>query len=56
MVPILPVDRAVGGVAILAVLLAIGGPVLVWLPAVCHAKNPGKGTGHLLDLMQNVEG
>lgn len=36
-VSVLPVGRAVGGVAILAVLLAIGGPVLVRLPTVCHA-------------------
>lgn len=36
-VSVLPVGRAVGGVAILAVLLAIWGPVLVWLPTVCHA-------------------
>lgn len=33
-VAVLPV--AVGGVAVLAVLLAVGGPVVLWLPAVCH--------------------
>lgn len=37
-VAVLPVGGAVGGVAVLAVLLlAVGGPVLLWLPAVCHS-------------------
>ena len=37
MVSILPVGGAVGGVAILVVLLPVGGPVFFWLPTVCHA-------------------
>lgn len=37
MVSILPIAGAVGRVAVLAVLLAVGGPVFLWLPTVCHA-------------------
>lgn len=36
-VSILSIGRAVGGVAILAILLAVGGPVPFWLLTVCHA-------------------
>lgn len=35
-VSILSIGRAVGGVAILAILLAVGGPVPLWLLTVCH--------------------
>lgn len=36
-VAVLPVGRVVVRVAVLAaVLLAVGGPVLLWLPTVCH--------------------
>lgn len=45
-VSVLAVGRAVGRVAVLAVLLAVCGPVLIWLPTVCHAcllGRPGRG-------------
>lgn len=51
-VSVLAVGRAVGRVAVLAVLLAVCGPVLVWLSTVCHAcllGRPGEGTGHLME-------
>lgn len=57
MVAVLPVGRVVVRVAILAtVFLAVGGPVLLRLPTVCHGCQPGGGARSPARRVEGPEG